>query len=190
MPTPEAGPHGPLCDHPYAGTVVLALAYWGLSHLAWMAFHALGVLPLPIWPAAGLAFAVAIHGGWRVAPGLALGAFLANLVSLGAPWAAAAGICVMNSVGPVLGAALLRRQVTRQLHIRSVADLLICLGIAIVLVPMLTAVGGVGTTWLFGLTTTAEAPIRLAKWIMAHATGTVLVGVPLLIWLKGRNSCV
>jgi integral membrane sensor domain MASE1 len=92
----------------------------------------------------------------------------------------------MNSVGPVLGAALLRRRVTWHLHIRSLTDLLVCLGIALALIPMLTACGGIGTKWLLGLTASPEMPIQLARWMVAHAAGTVLVGVPLLIWWKGR----
>jgi integral membrane sensor domain MASE1 len=184
MPIPDTGadrPYGPLCTHPVAGTIVLALAYWGLSHLAWMIFHALGVLPLPVWPAAGLAFAAALHGGWWAAPGLALGTVLANQVSLGAPWGLAASIAIMNSVGPVLGAVLLRWRVTRHLQIHSVADLLVCLGIMLVLVPLLTASGGIGAKWLLGLTAAPEMPIQMARWAVAHALGTLLIGVPLLI---------
>lgn len=193
VPDPRADrPHGPLCTHPVAGTLVLALAYWGLSHLAWMLFHALGVLPLPVWPAAGLAFAAALHGGWWAAPGLAIGTVLANQVSLGAPWGLglAIGIADMNTLGPVLGAALLRWRVTRHLRIRSLTDLLICLGITLALGPLLTASGGIGTKWLLGLAATPDIPIQIARWMMAHAAGTLLVGVPLLISLKGREVCV
>lgn len=34
--------------------IVLA-TYWGVSHVNWLVFKNVGVLPMPIWPAAGMA---------------------------------------------------------------------------------------------------------------------------------------
>jgi hypothetical protein len=36
-----------------AANLVIAAVYWGVSWLNWFLFRSGGVLPMPIWPAAG-----------------------------------------------------------------------------------------------------------------------------------------
>jgi len=74
--------------------LIVAGLYWGVSHINWMLFKTGGVIPMPIWPAAAVAFVFALIRGWRVAPGIAAGTILANTVSLGGPVDLASGIAV------------------------------------------------------------------------------------------------
>src|SRR5262245_6364623 len=82
--------------------VYLAAAKLGLS----MAFVAEQVTA--VWPPTGIALAALVLGGYRLWPGITLGAFLANAIA-GAPLGAAAGIALGNTLEALVGAWLLRR---------------------------------------------------------------------------------
>ncbi len=62
----------------------------------------------PVWPAAGIALAAMLLVGYRVWPAVVIGAFLVNLLSP-IPHAAALGLALGNTAGPLTGAWLLRR---------------------------------------------------------------------------------
>jgi integral membrane sensor domain MASE1 len=161
----------------------VALAYWGLAHLTFTVFQHMGILPMPIWPSAAVAIVVAFYRGWRIGPGIAAGTLLANHYSLGGPWAYAACIALMNTVGPLVGAWIMRRRVTERVAVRGFVDLLICFVAAILLAPMLTAVGGVGFKWLFGLAPAAGITVIWLKWTIAHSLGSLLFATPVFAWM-------
>jgi PAS domain S-box-containing protein len=62
----------------------------------------------PVWPAAGVALVSLLLLGFRVWPAIAAGAFLVNFLSP-IPHAAAFGIALGNTAGPLAGAWLLQR---------------------------------------------------------------------------------
>ena len=171
--------------------VCVGMAYWGISHLNYLLFSGIGVLPMPIWPAAALAIVTAFYRGWRIAPGIAAGTILANHYSLGGSWGYAVAISVMNAIGPLAGAALARRRVSLDLEIRGLGDIAFCFAAMVVLTPMLTATGGIGSKWLLGLMPGSAVPAAWLKWAMAHAMGTVLFALPVFAWLavgKGEEA--
>jgi diguanylate cyclase (GGDEF)-like protein/PAS domain S-box-containing protein len=61
-----------------------------------------------VWPPTGIALAAALVFGWRVAPGVFLGAFLANATTA-VPLGAALGIAAGNTIEALLGAFLVNR---------------------------------------------------------------------------------
>lgn len=160
-----------------------ALLYWGLAHLTFVIFQHMGIQPMPIWPAAAVAIIAAFFRGWLIAPGIAAGALLANHYSLGGSWAYAACIALMNTAGPLAGAWIMRLRVTERVAVQGFVDLLLCFGAAILLTPMLTAVGGIGFKWLFGLIPTVGVAVGWLKWTIAHSLGTLLFATPVFAWL-------
>jgi len=162
---------------------VIALLYWGLAHLTFVIFQHMGIMPMPIWPSAAVAIVAAFYRGWRIGPGIAAGTLLANHYSLGGPWAYAACIALMNTAGPLVGAWIMRLRVTERVAVQGFVDLLICFGAAILLTPMLTAAGGVGFKWLFGLMPAAGVAVGWLKWTIAHALGSLLFATPVFAWL-------
>lgn len=168
--------------------VLVAVFYWGISHLNWMVFSSVGVLPMPIWPAAAVALVAALYWGWGVAPGIAIGAFLANYYSLGASFLFAACISVMNTVGPVVGASLIRMRITDKLKVRSIRDIGYVLMVGVCFVPLLTALGGIGSKFILGMLPADKIAISVARWSMAHALGTLLFALPYLAWVGGRKK--
>src|SRR4249919_3066921 len=57
---------------------LVALVYFLLAHTS-LLFEFKATNATPVWPASGFAFAMIMIFGYRIAPGIALGAFAANL---------------------------------------------------------------------------------------------------------------
>src|SRR5437763_10551590 len=95
---------------PYlAGVFGLAAIYFGAAKLGLsLAFEAEQVTV--VWPPSGIALATLLLFGYRLWPGVALGAFLAN-VTAHEPPLVACGIAAGNTLEAVLGAWLLRHLV-------------------------------------------------------------------------------
>src|SRR5437762_1797386 len=87
-----------------AGLLALTILYWAAAELGFtVAFSVRQVSP--VWPPTGIAFAVLLRFGRRYWPGVAAGAFLANLAS-GEPFVTAGVVAVGNTLEGVVGATL------------------------------------------------------------------------------------
>lgn len=161
---------------PLVWTLPIALGYFAVSWGNWALFKTAGVLPMPIWPAAGLAAAVAFRFGWAAIPGLWLGTFLANGLALGASWKLSALVGIMNAVGPVIAACGVKRFSSRPFALQSVRDVVSFLFWFVAFTALLTAIGGIGARFLLGTIPAAEMPLALFRWWVAHASGAVLFG--------------
>ncbi|NDV28409.1 MASE1 domain-containing protein [Desulfovibrio sp. JC010] len=168
--------------------LAVAAAYWIVSHLNWVVFSSVGVLPMPIWPAAAVAIIAALYRGWAIGSGIALGTILANHFSLGAPWAFACCIAVMNTLGPLLGASLIRSKNGGGLHFKTAGNMGFAVFVGVFLVPLLTALGGIGSKFMFGFLPAGKVVVSIARWGMAHALGTFVFAVPYFAWLESRVS--
>ncbi len=158
---------------------MVALAYWAVSHLNWLFFRHVGILPMPIWPAAAVAIIAGLYWGWRIAPALAVGTLLANHFSLGASWACSAGIAVMNTAGPLL--AVSWANMKRNVETENVSVRLFKLVVAsLFLAPALTATGGIGAQWLLGVIPLETVGPKWLRWFIAHSSGALLFVPPVL----------
>jgi len=159
------------------------LAYWALAHLTFLVFSDLGVLPMPVWPSAAVAMVMAFCRGWKIAPGLAIGTILANHFSLSSPLGYAFSLALMNTAGPLLGASIIRRQVSSRLAIGGFVDLLICFCAILIITPMLTATGGIGFKFFFGMIPASGIVVGWLKWTIAHSLGALLFATPVFAWM-------
>jgi integral membrane sensor domain MASE1 len=166
--------------------LLLTGIYWLLSHLNFLIFSKIGILPMPIWPAAGIALAAFFIRGGKVAPSIAAGTILANHYSLGANWAFSCSIALMNTLGPWFGATLIRKTVSKDLIFKSTAEILIVFAATLVIIPVMTASGGAGFKCLLGLLSCQEFGAAWIKWAMAHSLGDLFIGVPILAWYKTK----
>ena len=98
-----------------AWIVLIAGAYVLFAHIGFsLAFSVKQITA--VWPPTGIAVAALLLGGKRLWPGVLLGAFLANVTGNESAMTAAA-IATGNTLGPVLGAYLLRVSLsTARLH--------------------------------------------------------------------------
>jgi len=166
----------------------VAVAYTGIAYLAFLIFHGLGVMPMPIWPSAALAIVVAVYRGWTIAPGLSLGTLAANYYILGASLPYALCIALMNTLGPLAGGYLLRRRVSTRLRIQGWGDMLIFFFAVLLLPPAMAATGGIGFKWLLGLISTDELVVGWMKWAIAHCLGTLLFATPVFAWMVFKGA--
>ena len=166
----------------------VSLAYWGISWLNWALFKRGGILPMPIWPAAGFAVAAVYRFGWRAVPGLYLGALLANAVTLGSGWGLAAIIGIANALGPWLAVHVIRSRTENRAPFQTVGDFAIFVLLAVVVHPALTATGGIGGRLLLGDIAAGAFLERWQHWWLGHATGTILFAPVLLLWMAPRRE--
>jgi len=85
----------------------IAFIYFGLVKLG-LTLSSLNASASPVWPATGFALAVLLLRGYHLWPAIFVGAFLANLLTAGSIYTAAA-IAVGNSLEAVVGALLINR---------------------------------------------------------------------------------
>jgi PAS domain S-box-containing protein len=140
----------------------------------------------PVWPAAGVALAAMIIFGYRVWPAVALAAFVVNLFT-DIPHAAAAGIALGNTVGPLFGTWLLRRLPAFQPSLPRLRDVLGMSICGALCGTAISATVGTGALFLTGVNAWSGSATAWLMWWLGDATG-VLIVTPLLLTFTGLMS--
>jgi integral membrane sensor domain MASE1 len=124
-----------LCAVPFAAKFALVVAaYYGSAKLGLsLAFETGSVTA--VWPPTGIALAAVLLWGYRIWPGVALGALLANGWT-GVPFYAVLGITVGNTLEALAGAYLLQRVASFKPALERVRDV----------VALVVLAGGLSTT--------------------------------------------
>src|SRR5262249_62073153 len=116
---------------------VLAGAYYGTAKLGLdLAFETTSVTA--VWPPTGIALAALLLWGYRLWPGVALGAFLANSWT-GIPLYAVLGITLGNTLEALAGAYLLRRFAGFRPSLERVRDVIALAALAAILSTTVSA---------------------------------------------------
>jgi signal transduction histidine kinase len=164
-----------------AAIVGVALAYFlaarfGLS----LAFATRQVTA--VWPPTGIAFAAYLLFGYRVWPGIFLGAFWVNAIS-DESLITAAGIAVGNTLAGIAGLSLLRRFVDLDKRLQRLRDVLglVCFGAAIGCT--VSATNGVANLALGGIVPWSSYGSVWWVWWAGDALGVLLVSPFLLTWI-------
>jgi PAS domain S-box-containing protein len=176
-----------------AGILFLTAIYFAAAKLGLsLAFAAEQVSP--VWPPTGIALAAVLLFGYRVWPGIALGAFLAN-VTASEPLATALGIAVGNTMEALLGAWLLHQFVGFQNSLSRIKDV----------VGLIVLAGGIATTVSasLGVLSLCLGRVNLPSlqrtiewsdfgslwwiWWLGDAMGALVVTPVLLIWATDRG---
>lgn len=142
-----------------------------------------------VWAPSGIALAALVAFGYRMAFGVALGAFLANAWT-GIPLLAAAGIATGNTLEALAGAFLLLRLA----HFRSALDrhrdVLALMVLAAMFSTMLSASAGVATLTLGGIVPFENYATVWLKWWLGDMMGVLVVTPPLLVWLSRTRTAL
>ena len=134
-----------------------------------------------IWPPTGVALAVLVIGGRRFWPGVALGAFLANITS-SEPLLVALGIMAGNTLEAVIGAWLLSRVPGFRASLERMRDVLALVLGAAVLSTMVSATVGVLSLMAGGLVKASAFGPVWRVWWLGDLGGDVLVAPVLLVF--------
>ncbi len=150
-----------------------------------------------VWPPTGIALAAVLLLGYRVWPGIALGAFLANATA-NEPILTACGIAAGNTLEALLGAWLLKRLVGFDNALERVKDVIGLILLAAALSTMVSATIGV-TSLCLGLVNLpgVERTINWSDfgslwwtWWLGDAIGALVVAPVLLTWGSGGGNRV
>lgn len=152
---------------------------WGVSRV----FADFGLFPAPHWPAAAVAVAAALIGGWRLAPGIFVGSVLVNQLLFMPSALVTLAISATNVAGPLVGAAFVRQSAGTRVPFGRIEHVGLFIGHAVALQAAVTATGGVLVSWGADIVATDEVTRAWARWFLADAGGVLLLGPPLLLWL-------
>jgi signal transduction histidine kinase/ActR/RegA family two-component response regulator len=176
-----------------AGVLAIAVIYFASAKLALsLAFVAEQVSP--VWPPTGIALAVILLCGYRVWPGIALGAFVANATA-NEPLATAVGIAIGNTLEALLGAWLLQRFVGFDNALERIKDVLGLIVLAAGLSTIVSATIGVtslcaGGVYLPAMERTLEwtdfGPLWWVWWL-GDFMGALVVAPVILTWATLRD---
>lgn len=172
------------------GTVVLAIAYYGMAEIS----RLLASTPenvTPVWPPDGIATgAVLLFGNW-MGYGVFLGSFLANFwafrdptsfLSLVISTLPVLGIAIGTTLGTLLGAFLLRKTTNLHYPLERVTYVFKFLILTGMVGPIINATVGVACLALSGkVPWTAYGTVWLTWWI-SNVSGIFIVTPILLSW--------
>ena len=166
-------------DAPYIATIVgLAVSYFVAAKFGLtLAFATRQVTA--VWPPTGIALVGLLLFGYRVWPGVYLGALLANALS-DEPLAVAAGIAAGNTLAGLGGAFLLRRA-GFDAALKRTRDVL-TLALTAAVSTILSASGGVASLALGGLIPWSGYRSVWWVWWIGDTLGILVVAPLLLAW--------
>lgn len=134
-----------------------------------------------VWPPAGIVLAALLALGYRVWPGVALGAFLVNVTTAGSIWTSL-GIAAGNTLEGLAGAYLISRFANGAKCFERVQDTFKFALLAGLVCTTISASFGTTVLALGGFARWADyKPIWLTWWL-GEATGAVIVTPLLLLW--------
>jgi signal transduction histidine kinase len=170
-----------------AAILLVALVYYAFATLG-LKLALPGTNATPVWPPSGLAFAALILLGSRAWPGVALGAFLVNVVgfiSAGMPPSTyvpvSAAIAIGNAMEAVTGLYLLRHLAGREDPFLSSRRVFSFLAAAILMCAVSASVGPTAEA-LAGLTEVAGlGQVRLTWWL-GDLAGVLAITPLILSW--------
>lgn len=136
-----------------------------------------------IWPPTGIALAALLVFGYRVWPGILVGAFLVNVTTAGTPVTSAA-IAVGNTLEGLAGAWLIQRFAGGARAYASAPGVFKAAILGGFVATSLSATVGVVTLVVSGLAI-ADAPRVWLTWWLGDAGGALVVAPALVLWLRG-----
>ena len=181
---------------PWLKQLLLVLALAGLYLITARLGLALAQPPAEkatvVWLPSGIALAAVLLVGYRIWPGIWLGAFLANLwdffepanqFSLAAHLMASGGIALGSTLQTLLGAYLLRRWNGWQTILERSQSVFRFIGVGL-LMSLVASSCGVTILYLAGFITLADYPLNWWTWWLGDTVGVLMVTPLLLAWRK------
>ncbi|MBV8068071.1 MAG: MASE1 domain-containing protein [Candidatus Eremiobacteraeota bacterium] len=141
-----------------------------------------------VWPPTGIALAALLLWGYRVWPGIWLGAFVSNATSSEPIWTAAL-IAIGNTLAPLFGAYLLRH-LGFDTALNRVRDVILLVFLGSALAMTVSATNGVTALAIAQIVPWSAFLSVWWIWWVGDAMGVLLVAPLLLTWLAniGRDE--
>jgi integral membrane sensor domain MASE1/serine phosphatase RsbU (regulator of sigma subunit) len=160
----------------------LAAVYYGAAKLGLsLAFTTPSVTA--VWPPTGIALAAVLLLGYRIWPGVALGAFLANAWT-DVPIYTTLGITAGNTLEALVGAYLLNRLADFRPTLERVRDVLALFVAGAVVSTMIAATIGVTSLLVGDEIAGADFGLTWRTWWLGDMGGDLVVGTALLVMVS------
>lgn len=180
----------------WLGITLLVAASYALVAMATLAIGLFSGDASPLWPAAGIAFAVVYTWGWRLLPGVVLGALVANLATVPAseghdPWARIAlSVAIAFGVGlqAGVGASLVTRAVGPQAPLTHAREIIAFLLLAGPLAALVGATVATVSQVALGYVGVQEWVALFVTWWAGDAIGVIVFGPLVLMLLPGQSE--
>ena len=178
---------------PGSVSIVSSVLLVGLLAAIYVAAATLGLSLAPmhksvslVWPPTGIALAALLLFGYRLWPGIALGAFLIN-ASTGVGLAVSAGIAAGNTLEAVAGTYLLRRLPRFRASLERPQDVLGFVALAAVLSTTVSATIGVASLCLGDAAVWPISGTLWWQWWLGDAMGALIIAPVLLTWARRHH---
>lgn len=186
--SPNAGAEGPRNGGaPSRAALVLSARIAGLA-LVYALLARLGLLLDPVggfatvvWAPTGVAISAVLLLGYRMTPGIWIGAFAANLLS-GAPALTAGMIATGNTLEAVVAVLLLSRVRSFDRSLRRLEDVLVFALLGAVLAPAVSATIGMAALSVTNVVSPSEVVEGWRAWWVGDGIGALLVAPAVLVW--------
>jgi PAS domain S-box-containing protein len=141
-----------------------------------------------VWPPTGIALAALVIRGYRLWPGVALGAAFANTFTADTPAITVLGITIGNTLEALLGAYLLCHVARFRPSLDRVRDVMALVVLAAVLSTMVSATIGVTSVWIGDqIQTAGDLPSAWRVWWLGDMGGDLLLAPFLLVLASGAH---
>ena len=160
--------------------ISVALLYFVAAQIGLM-FAVVGNTVTLVWPPSGIALVATLVFGYRIAFGIALGAFLANAWT-GLSIILSAGIAVGNVLAALAGVFLLQRLAHFRNTLDRRRDVFALIILAAIGSTMISALVGAATLTLGGIVSFGDYTSVWLKWWLGDMMGVLVVAPLLLVW--------
>jgi PAS domain S-box-containing protein len=170
-----------------ARLLLVAGAYFGTAKLGLaLAFEHASITA--VWPPTGIALAAVVVWGYRMWPGVALGAALANIFTGDVPAGTVVGITLGNTLEALVGAYLLVEVAGFRPALDRVRDVLALVVLAGGLSTAVSATIGVLSLWAGNeIDSAGDLPSAWRVWWLGDMSGDLLVAPFLLVLAAGAR---
>jgi PAS domain S-box-containing protein len=165
----------------YLAQVVALATLYLVAARAGLVLDAVAGFAALVWPPSGIALAALLTRGYRLWPGVFLGAFFANVLT-GAPLLVAFGIGAGNTLEALLGAYALGRIPGFRNSIDRLRDVLGLIVLAAASSTTVSATIGVSSLYLGGIVSLEHFWGTWRAWWLGDLIGDLLVAPALLVW--------
>lgn len=174
---------------------VLVFAAYAVVGAATLALGQYAGLASPVWPAAGLAFAVVYEWGWRLTPAVALGSLASNAVTLARQDSLSLD-ALLVTVAIALGAALqayvsallVTQAVGRRASLNRASEIIAFLLLAGPLGSMVNATVATVAQVTSGLLSADQSLLVWVTWWSGDAIGVVVFAPLVLMLMPGQRE--
>src|SRR5438132_1303258 len=170
-----------------AEILALFAIYFGTARLG-LSIDAVSRFATLVWLPSGIAVAALLLFGYRLWPGIILGAFLVNLLN-GAPLFVALGIGIGNTLEALVATYLLKRN-GFSLALDHLRDVLVLVLLAIPLSAMISATIGVSSLFLGKVIAFSSSYSTWGAWWIGDMISILILTPFLLTWSKWPHGKV